>query len=192
MSTTLWMVLVGGGLIGVAIEMRKSQGRLQSVAKMLAVVGLLLCLVGVTVKLWPEPSITPSFSEVKIKITEEGKIFLSGKSSLPDGTRISALILETVPSRRGLFIGSPIAPDQWDVVVQDGKFESWFPTAYEKGVKAGKYMLQIGVLPDQEELLGPKNSWLKGPEVVTETNGHHTYAPESELALPDIPAHADQ
>jgi hypothetical protein len=152
----------------------------------------LLILLTVTACGGSDRTITPSFSEVKIKITEEGKIILSGKSSLPDGTKLSSMIL-SLPSRKGLFIDAPLDyPESMDVVVSAGTFQSWFPTAYEKGVKAGKYILQIGVLPDQEDILGPKNSWLKGPEVVTETNGHHTYAPESELALPDIPAHTDQ
>jgi hypothetical protein len=80
-------------------------------------------------------------------------------------------------------------PPGTDVIVHDGRFESWFPSAYDKGLNAGKYILQIGILPDQAELLGPGNAWLSGPGVTTEPNGQKSYQQEGEIDLPSLPAH---
>lgn len=124
------------------------------------------------------PSISASFSDVDIRITQDERLVLTGKTTLPDGTKISSLILQTVPERKGLYTDAPLKPDAWDVVVQGGAFESWFPTAYEKGLKQGLYILQIGILPNQVELLGPDNSWVDGSGAV-----------ENEVDLPEIAAH---
>jgi hypothetical protein len=132
--------------------------------------------------------IVPFFANVELRLKSDEKLTLSGKTTLPDGTKISALILQANP-RKGLYTDAPINyPEEFDVVVQGGGFTSWFPTAYEKGLPAGRYILQIAVLPNQEELLGPKNSSLTGP-AVTEDGTGKCYVWETTVDAPELKGH---
>ena len=134
------------------------------------------------------PAITPAFSDIDIAYTKKGKLVMQGKTTLPDGTKISSLILQIVP-RKGLYMDTPMNEEEWDVVVQNGAFTSWFPDVYEKGLAGGKYIIQIGVLPNQQDLLGPQNAWLTGPDVTTDRNGHKSFVWESTMVVPDLPGH---
>ena len=131
--------------------------------------------------------IIPLFTDVSLTLKSDGKLVLSGKTTLPDGTQISSLILQPNP-RKGLFTDASFDPESWSVVVQAGRFESWFPAAYEKGLPTGRYILQIAVLPNQEELLGPKNNRLAGP-AVTEDGTGKCYVWEIPVDVPELPEH---
>jgi|GEM_PF-4819763 len=137
--------------------------------------------------------ITPSFSDVGVTYTQEGRLVLTGKTTLPDGTKLSALLLQLTPERKGLFGDAPLDyPASMDVVVKDGRFASWFPGVYKNGLRAGRYGLQIGVLPNQDRVLGIKNAALEGPGVVREPDGSKSFAWEKVVVLPDITAQRTQ
>ncbi|ADU63421.1 MAG: hypothetical protein KUA35_10295 [Pseudodesulfovibrio sp.] len=139
----------------------------------------------------PEPTITPSFSDVRLRIADDKRLMLSGQTNLPDGTRLCSSIVQTIPERKVLYLDTAMDPAKWDVIVTDGRFQSWFPSAYEKGLVAGIYILQIGVLPRQNSVLGPNNAWLSGPGVAVAANGNKTFTTEVEVDLPALPAHGE-
>lgn len=135
--------------------------------------------------------ITPSFTDVGVAYTQDGRLILTGKTTLPDGAKLSAMLLQLKPERKGLYMDVPMDyPTSVAVVVKDGRFTSWFPSATKNGLKAGTYGLQIVVAPNQDRVLGVKNAGLAGPGVVRESDGSKSYVWETTVNLPDIAVQA--
>ncbi|AMK09635.1 hypothetical protein [Pseudodesulfovibrio indicus] len=134
-------------------------------------------------------NIHPQFSTAKLNIAWNGRLVLEVETNLPDGTKVNTWIGTPPPDSRPLYTDASVDPRQWDVVVRGGHFRSWFPSIYEKGIKAGQYVVTFGVLPDQEAVLGPKNKRLTGPNVEVLENGQRLYSDAAAIELPDLPSH---
>lgn len=130
--------------------------------------------------------IQPKFSNAKMHIAKNGRLIFSAETNLPDGTKVNSWI---GIKGKSLYSDAPINPRQWDVVVQDGRFQSWFPTVYEKGLKAGQYVLTFSVLPGQDPVLGLKNKRLSGQGVEVWADGQRVFSEKTPIDLPDLPPH---
>lgn len=134
--------------------------------------------------------IEPAF-HATIKVLNGGQLALDGKTNLPDGTKVDVWIGLPGPGGKSLFSASSFDPREFDVVVQNGQFACWFPSPFEKGLKTGKYVVSIGLLPDQKTILGPKNERISGPGVTVEPNGQKGFVARREVVLPDMQPHED-
>lgn len=130
------------------------------------------------------------YSDVAVGPHDEGKIVFSAKTNLPEQTALDIWLARTRPAIKPVYVALPRG-EGIDVLVSGGAVTAWFPGAYEKGLAAGEYLIQVGIPAYQpENALGENNSLLEGEDVETLANGVRTYSTTFPLFLKaDLPPH---